>query len=210
LKGDDATKMGQRGPAPLPSAARKARGDSRKIGSRKLKELGATEPRPAKGIPEMPESLSDGAKQEWDRLVPDLAAVDGLLALIDSDALSAYCEDVATLRSLRETHQRLGNVGREIRQHEWIAEPGIKGMVERCALCGATREEAEPTCPSGRLYLNPVLKEIDVVEARCMLHRREFGMTPSARTRVQVAAVKEKPKNPFSDLAAEALQLRPN
>jgi P27 family predicted phage terminase small subunit len=201
--------MGQRGPAPLPSAARKARGDSRKIGSRKLKELGANEPRPAKGVPEMPESLSDGAKQEWGRLVPELAAVNGLLALIDSDALAAYCEDMATLRSLRETHQRLGNVGRDIRQHEWT-DPGIKGMVERCALCGASRQEAKPTCPSGKLYLNPVLKEIDVVEARCMLHRREFGMTPSARTRVQVAAAKEKPQNPFTALAEEALQLRPN
>lgn len=35
--------------------------------------------------------------------------------------------------------------------------------------------------------MNPLLKQIDILEQRCMAHRREFGMTPSAMARLRVS-----------------------
>jgi P27 family predicted phage terminase small subunit len=45
-------------------------------------------------LPDCPEELSDGAKQEWARIAPELQAL-GLLAKIDRSALALYCESYA-------------------------------------------------------------------------------------------------------------------
>jgi phage terminase small subunit len=49
------------------------------------------EPKPAPALPEPPEFLSPGAKQEWNRVAPELHKL-GLLSQIDVAALSCYCE----------------------------------------------------------------------------------------------------------------------
>jgi len=49
------------------------------------------EPAPAPVIPTCPGHLSDAAKQEWLRIVPELSAC-GLLTQIDRAALAAYCQ----------------------------------------------------------------------------------------------------------------------
>lgn len=51
--------------------------------------------------------------------------------------------------------------------------------------------------PNGPM-LNPLLRQIDTLEARCLQHRREFGMSPVGRARVQVT----KPSSQDVDLAA--------
>ena len=52
--------------------------------------LNKDEPRPEANIPECPPELGPLAKQEWDRLVGELAAL-RLLTNLDRAALAAYC-----------------------------------------------------------------------------------------------------------------------
>src|SRR5438552_14304431 len=52
--------------------------------------LNADEPRPEANVPECPPELGPLAKQEWDRLVGELAAL-RLLTNLDRAALAAYC-----------------------------------------------------------------------------------------------------------------------
>ena len=151
--------MGLRGPSPMPSAKRKAKGDTSKIGAHRLKRLGDSEPQATIGAPELPPGMSPAARKEWKRVIPELLATPGLLTTIDGDALAAYCEDVANLKRFRKQLQSDGDIVQ-----------GATGPV-----------------------LHPLLKQIDVLETRCIQHRREFGMTPSARTRVQIAASQRKP-----------------
>lgn len=53
--------------------------------------------------------------------------------------------------------------------------------------------------------MNPMLRQIDTLETRCIRHRTEFGMTPCARARVQVSPQNDSPEQ---DLAAMLAQPR--
>ncbi len=52
--------------------------------------LNRQEPQPEAEIPECPEHLDDAAREEWNRIAPQLLAL-GVLARIDRAALAAYC-----------------------------------------------------------------------------------------------------------------------
>lgn len=84
--------MGRRGPAPKPTNLRVLRGETRPS------RINAAEPVPRLLPPEKPAWLSDMAGEEWDRIVPDLAAM-GTVKAVDASGLAAYCEAVARLRS---------------------------------------------------------------------------------------------------------------
>jgi P27 family predicted phage terminase small subunit len=83
--------VGRRGPAPKPTALRLLHGD-------KPDRINRDEPQPRAGLPERPLWLSPLARQEWDRLVPDLRLM-GTVKLVDAMALAAYCEAVARFRA---------------------------------------------------------------------------------------------------------------
>lgn len=72
------------GPAPTPTALKILAGNP---GKRPLNE---NEPQPEPAIPSAPDHLSDEARQEWERVVPELFAL-GLLSHVDRAALAAYC-----------------------------------------------------------------------------------------------------------------------
>lgn len=55
------------------------------------------EPRDA--APLMPEGLSDGAREEWSRILPDLLVMRSAKS-VDAAALAAYCESVAVFYRL--------------------------------------------------------------------------------------------------------------
>lgn len=55
----------------------------------------AARPRPRAGIPKCPDNLSAAAKAKWKVLVKDLKEA-GILTLVDTDNLGAYCECFAT------------------------------------------------------------------------------------------------------------------
>ena len=77
--------MGERGPAPKPTALKVLEGNPGK------RALPKNEPKPDASAPDMPQWLPEDAKAEWQRVAPELSRI-GLLARIDGSALAAYCE----------------------------------------------------------------------------------------------------------------------
>ena len=73
----------QRGPKPVPTKLKLARGSRRPINP--------AEPQPKVSKPRCPSHLSDSAKAEWRRISPRLAR-EGLLTHLDERALALYCE----------------------------------------------------------------------------------------------------------------------
>lgn len=76
----------QRGPKPVPTKLKLARGSRRPIN--------LDEPKPKVARPRCPSHLSDSAKAEWRRISPILAR-EGLLTHLDGAALSLYCDAFA-------------------------------------------------------------------------------------------------------------------
>lgn len=83
--------MGRRGPAPNPTALRLLHGET------KPSRINRNEPRPRRLLPEMPDWLSGGAAEEWERVMPDLIAM-GTASAADTIPLACYCEAVARFK----------------------------------------------------------------------------------------------------------------
>lgn len=81
--------MGERGPAPKPTALRVLEGNRAKRPLRR-------EPKPRLGAPECPKELQGEARAEWQRVVPDLDQI-GLLARADRAILISYCQTWSAL-----------------------------------------------------------------------------------------------------------------
>lgn len=73
----------RRGPKPVPTTLKLARGSRRPINP--------DEPKPRVSRPRCPSHLSDSAKAEWKRISP-LLTREGLLTHLDGAALALYCE----------------------------------------------------------------------------------------------------------------------
>jgi P27 family predicted phage terminase small subunit len=86
--------MGERGPAPKPTALRELEGNPGK------RALPKNEPKPDKGAV-CPEWIPAEAKAEWERVAPELERL-GLLTKVDSSALAAYCVAYARWRAAEE------------------------------------------------------------------------------------------------------------
>jgi P27 family predicted phage terminase small subunit len=69
--------------------------------------LNESEPRPDVAIPDCPAELGEIARQEWNRLVGELAAL-GLLTNLDRAALAAYCGAYALWAEATEAIQKFG------------------------------------------------------------------------------------------------------
>lgn len=80
--------MGRRGPKPKPTRLKKLAGNP---GKRKLNRR---EPLPAAGTPGCPAWLTEAAREEWRRVVPELEQL-GLLTHLDQQPLACYCQAVA-------------------------------------------------------------------------------------------------------------------
>lgn len=123
----------------------------------KIKNLGKNEPKPAPIAPKCPAWLSKDAKKEWKRVAPELERL-GLLTQLDMVALSGYCESWAQYKKAIEF----------IHDHDDVypitdAEGNIKYLQQVPQVSMAN-------------------KAIANVRALCS----EFGLTPSARGRIQV------------------------
>lgn len=119
--------------------------------------LNKREPKPKPGIPYCPSWLCDEAKKHWKRTATILKDM-GLLTVAESDALANYCHTWARWREAEEFIQEHGPV-MPIRDKEG----NIKYI-----------QQAPQVSMARHLLL--------------ILHRYqvEFGLTPSARTRIQV------------------------
>jgi P27 family predicted phage terminase small subunit len=145
--------------------------------------LNAAEPRPAQGEPPMPEGLSDAARAEWQRIVPELTTL-GLLTVIDGSALAAYCENYATWFEATL----------KIEEYGVITEVPIMKKIKVIGDDGKTVYLEEPT---GYLALkkNPAVTVRNEAMKLMKSFLVEFGMTPASRSKLHVEGAKE--ENPL-------------
>lgn len=109
--------------------------------------------------PTPPVHLSDEAKVEWGRLVAILMQLK-LMSQIDRAALAAYCQAY----------------GRWVQAERSLAAMAEKDMLTRGLMIKTT---------GGNLIQNPLVGTANKAMADMMRYAAEFGMTPSARTRLQ-------------------------
>ena len=123
------------------------------------------EPKPRSDTPRCPNWITPGAKTVWRRMVPELKRM-GLLTFVDGDALVAYCQTFARWKAAEEFLAKHGEV------YPLRDDQGkVKYM------------QAFPQVSIARSLLQ-LLKT----------YQQEFGLTPSARSRIQVGR-----GNEFSD-----------
>jgi len=120
--------------------------------------------------PTPPAFLCDDAKVEWGRVCSALYAA-GLMTELDRAALAAYC----------------AAYGR------WAqAERAINRMAAKDELNAALMIKTV----SGNAIQNPLVGIANTAKRAVVKYAAEFGMTPSARTRVNANPDDEKPENP--------------
>ena len=126
------------------------------------------EPKPDLALPSPPTHLSDDAKVEWGRVCDDLYRL-GILSELDRAALAAYCQAYG----------------------RWVqAERALAKMAERDQ---ATHGMIIKT-QSGNAIQNPLVGAANKAMADMMRYAAEFGMTPSARSRIS-AEERDEPKD---------------
>lgn len=119
--------------------------------------LNDAEPKPKVGLPSCPAHLSPLARREWRRMGRVLADL-GVMTEIDGAVLASYCQAWADWCEAQQ-HLRSG-----VRFGESINAAGTLTIVE-----------------------SPWAKIAREAEARFMRAASEFGMTPSARSRVRAS-----------------------
>jgi P27 family predicted phage terminase small subunit len=124
--------------------------------------LNGQEPLPKRGRPVCPAFLSAGAKSQWRRLVPELDRL-GLLTLVDSGALAAYCQAWDEFRQATITLNKEGRIVSGalggLKSHPAVAQQrsAWKGIQAFAALFGLD--------PSSRTRLKVPPKEDDPLAA---------------------------------------------
>ncbi len=147
--------MGQRGPKPLPANVHALRGNaSKKPIAQMLDGI-----HPEVEIPSCPMHLQAEARKEWRRVSVELEAL-GLISRIDRAALSGYCSAWA------ETV----HCERKINELNAADEKGEAGLVSLTS--------------SGYQQMSVWLQIRNRAYDRMMKFAAEFGMSPSARSRV--------------------------
>lgn len=153
-----------KGRKPTPTSLKVLRGNPGK------RPLNKNEPRPTPTAPNCPTWLSQEAKAEWRRVVPELDRI-GMLSRVDRAALTAYCELWATFMTAQ----------REIHEHGLIVA-GFRRVFE--SEDGTTVVVSIPT-------KNPAVVIARDAAAQIRQYCAEFGLTPSARARIDLP---EKPE----------------
>jgi P27 family predicted phage terminase small subunit len=149
-----------RGRKPVPTELKLLRGNPGK------RAVNRDEPKPDPKAPGMPVWLSNEARAEWRRVVPELERL-GLSAKVDRAALAAYCETWATF----------------VAAERLIHEKGLLIMRVIEEVTGSDGNVLE-------LHVSPTKNPAVIIARDAAAQVRafcsEFGLTPSARTRLQM------------------------
>lgn len=141
-------------------------------GTARSHRLNPNEPRPRLARPDVPEHLTAAARDEWNRIVDELVGL-GILTHLDRGALAAYCQAYG----------------------RWsAAETALARMAERDAVSDGLIVRTK----SGNLIQNPLVGAANKAMADMVRYAAEFGLTPSARTRV--SGLNDAGPNPFAEL----------
>lgn len=145
----------------MPTAGRKPKPTHLKLvtGNPGKRKLNKSEPMPARALPKPPVELNDDAKVEWGRVSDELYRL-GLLTGIDRSALAAYCQAY----------------GRWMIAERAIAEMAKRDLVTSGLLIKTT---------NGNAIQNPLIGTANKAMSDMMRYASEFGMTPSARSRIK-------------------------
>lgn len=154
---------GTRGPLPKPAVLKLLEGNP---GKRALNLADGVNPRVE--IPSPPAHLGKEAKKEWKRISPLLEEL-GLISGLDRAALALYCQAVGRLSELEMAFQ--GKVAQYERE----------GMTYPDAVFAASRS----ITPSGYEQQSVIVNLIAGHRLQVHRHLAHFGLSPSARARVQ-------------------------
>jgi P27 family predicted phage terminase small subunit len=116
-----------------------------------------TEPRPEAGRPALPDWLDDVAKQCWEQLLPQLEQM-GVLTRIDGNAIARYCQGWSDWRKC------IAFIGKNGMFYALKDDSGAVKCLQQYPHVGIR---------------NKLAVELSRLE-------QEFGLTPSARTRIEV------------------------
>ncbi len=141
-------------------------------GTARSHRLNPDEPQPVVARPDPPEHLSAAARLEWERVIGQMVDL-GIMTDLDRAALGAYCQAYG----------------------RWsAAEMALARMAGRDAVSDGLIVKTK----SGNLIQNPLVGAANKAMADMVRYAAEFGLTPSARTRV--AGQTDTGRNPFAEL----------
>lgn len=142
-------------------------------GTARPHRLNPDEPQPEPVAPDAPDHLTPDARAEWDRIVSELAAL-GLMTRLDRGALAAYCQAWGRWRAAEEALARMA-----------ARDATTAGLMIRTK--------------SGNLIQNPLVGTANKAMADMIRYAAEFGMTPSARTRIRAETATTGPDDPAAE-----------
>jgi phage terminase small subunit len=125
----------------------------------------------APGMPDRPHTMSAAARPFWDELIAEMASA-AILRRVDKRALAHLAEDEALLAC---AYEGIWSMARDIKR-------AAKAQGKRI-----TRSETMVlllTNAKGRMAMSAV----GHLAGRVIIERREFGLTPSSRTRIDTTA----------------------
>jgi P27 family predicted phage terminase small subunit len=127
--------------------------------------LNENEPKPKLVIPSPPAELSEDARIEWEYVAARLHVI-GCLSEIDRGALAAYCQAYGRWQQ---------------------AERALAEMAKKDQLTGGLLIKTT----NGNAIQNPLVGTANKALSDMVRYAAEFGMTPSARSRIQAQAPEE-------------------
>lgn len=131
------------------------------------------EAKPQFELPMPPPELSDDAKVEWGRVSGELYRC-GLLSRIDRAALAAYCQAYGRWMQAERAIARMA-----------ASDPITSGLMIKTS--------------NGNVIQNPLVGTANKAMNDMMRVAAEFGMTPSARSRIETNAPAERDKDPAAE-----------
>lgn len=150
---------------------------------RKDRHAGTKTPEPPSGVPKAPKALEGDALVEWQRMVDRLILV-GTLSAVDDAALYQYCQLFAETEALAVNRT-------ETAASIDIVEENLRG-IEKTDLVAAFQEITKLRQLESR-YATQIRQGRMAIRQFLV----EFGLTPSARTRIKLPATK--PADPFDE-----------
>ena len=154
--------MGKRGPAPKPSVLKAERS---KRGANLADNI-----KPDVGVPECPDFVCESGKREWARITPYLVKL-GLISHLDMAALAIYCQTFGRYSDL---------------------ESGFEESITRiqkaqnCSYIDAVQLAFIDVTPNGYKQVSALASTIRGLREECLRYLAQFGLSPSARTRVSI------------------------
>ncbi|WP_310622472.1 phage terminase small subunit P27 family [Flexibacterium corallicola] len=135
--------------------------------------LNKTAPEPPEEVAEPPLVLTGPALEEWKRITPALQAM-GMASSVDQAALAAYCQAVG-----------IWEIASQLMKEAAEKDPIGRGLTV--------------TTSNGNIIQNPILGTLNRAAKDVITYSAEFGLTPSARSRLNVGTTGKK-KNKFAGL----------